>query len=867
MLLITAASWPVLYVTLELPKRIINEAISGKAFPQQWLGFEFDQVEFLLLLCGVFMVFYLMYAGLKYYINVYRGRLGELMLRRLRFELYSRILRFPLPHFKRQSSGEIIPMITSEVEPVGGFIGDAIALPAFQGGMLMVYLGFIFVQDLWLGMAAVAFYPFQIWLIPKLQAKVNQLSKQRIRTIRTLADQVSETVSGITEIHANDLSRHARANVTHKLGIIYKIRYEIFRRKFAIKFLNNFLAQLTPFFFYSIGGYFVIKNELSFGALVAVLAAYKDLASPWKELLNWYQQKENVRIKYDQVAEQFHPENMLDEALLAGVSESAPPLEGSIEAIRLAYAEEGWVSGVEGASFSFPLGTHVAIVGASGSGKEELTQLLARLLMPTGGNLKVGPHDLDNLPQAVTGRRIGYVGPAAFLFATTLRDNLLLSIRHSPIRERDLEAAEAALLEQDRIDAARTGNSLDDFGADWTDYASAGVDSEAALQERILELMRLVDMEDSVYQLGLRGVLNPSRRPEFADRILEVREAMQHRLADPALAPLIEFFDEEAYNTNATLAENLVFGMPRGGETDAVSLSADDLCRNEFVIETLRETGLYADLVEVGRQVAETMVELFSGLPPGHEFFEQYSFIGYDDLPEYQAMLGRASTGGVDELSEEDRDRLIGLSFRLIPARHRLGLITEDLQKRVLAARKYFAANLPGEMQGAIEFIDAGRYISGATIQDNFLFGKIAYGQAGSGARVAELIFEVLHHLDVRDVVMEIGLEFNVGIAGSRLSAGQRQKVAIARAMLKRPDIIILNEATAAMDTSTQSRLMAVVLEEFKGRSVIWSLHRAGLADQFDRVLVLKSGKVVAHGAFAELADTSEPLRQLVSAE
>ena len=103
-------------------------------------------------------------------------------LPRLRYQLYARILRFPLPHFKKVAPGEIIPMVTAEVEPVGGFIGDSIALPAFQGGMLMVYLGFIFAQDPFLGAAAVALYPIQIWLIPKLQRRVNLLAKEATRS-------------------------------------------------------------------------------------------------------------------------------------------------------------------------------------------------------------------------------------------------------------------------------------------------------------------------------------------------------------------------------------------------------------------------------------------------------------------------------------------------------------------------------------------------------------------------------------------------------------------------------------------------------------------------------------------------------------
>ena len=192
----------------------------------------------------------------------------------------ARVIRFPLPRFRKVSQGEIIPMITAEVEPLGGFIGDSIALPVFQGGTLLVYLVFIFMQDPILGAAAVSLYPFQGWLIPRLQRKVNQLGKQRVRAMRQISDRIGESVSGMPEIHAHDTSAWHLADIAHRYGDIYDIRFEIFQRKFFIKFLNNFINQLTPFFFYLIGGYLVIKGSISFGSLVAVLAAYKDLAGP-----------------------------------------------------------------------------------------------------------------------------------------------------------------------------------------------------------------------------------------------------------------------------------------------------------------------------------------------------------------------------------------------------------------------------------------------------------------------------------------------------------------------------------------------------------------------------------------------------------
>src|SRR3546814_12418242 len=79
----------------------------------------------------------------KLVINTRKGRLGERLLRRLRFELADRILRFPLPHLRRVKPSEMATMIKDEVEPLGGFIGDAFATPLFLGGQAATAMLFI----------------------------------------------------------------------------------------------------------------------------------------------------------------------------------------------------------------------------------------------------------------------------------------------------------------------------------------------------------------------------------------------------------------------------------------------------------------------------------------------------------------------------------------------------------------------------------------------------------------------------------------------------------------------------------------------------------------------------------------------------
>ncbi|MEK9660399.1 MAG: ABC transporter ATP-binding protein [Alphaproteobacteria bacterium] len=243
-------------------------------------------------------------------------------MRRLRYTLFNRVLRFPLPHFKRTSAGELISMIAAEAEQVGNFFAGAIADPAFVGGQLIVATVFIFVQDWKMGLVALAVYPFQIYAVPRLQKRVSALGKARLREIRRMSDHIGEAVGGIVDVHAHGTARHELSRFADRMGIVYNIRYEIFRRKYAIKFLNNFLDKVAPFFFYLIGGYLVIEGQMTLGGLVAVLSAHKDMAAPWKELLNWYQQQNDASVKYEQIVAQFDPDGVVEEKRLLDTDEA-----------------------------------------------------------------------------------------------------------------------------------------------------------------------------------------------------------------------------------------------------------------------------------------------------------------------------------------------------------------------------------------------------------------------------------------------------------------------------------------------------------------------------------------------------------------
>ena len=125
---------------------------------------------------------------------------------------------------------------------------------------------------------------------------------------------------------------------------------------------------------------------------------------------------------------------------------------------------------------------------------------------------------------------------------------------------------------------------------------------------------------------------------------------------------------------------------------------------------------------------------------------------------------------------------------------------------------------------------------------------------------------EVLDELGLRPLVVTIGLDYQVGVGGARLAVADRQKIALVRALLKRPTLLVVDHAVAPLDPASQQRVMEGILEERKGRGVVWVLQRPDLAERFTVVLVMERGKLAEKGAFAELKSNGGPLHKLLIA-
>ena len=857
LLLLAASSMPVVYASLELPKIIVNEAISGIDLRDQVFGLPIDRISYLLLLCGGFLLVVAINGAMKYQLNFSRGIVGERILRRLRYELYQRILRFPLRRFKTVSQGELLSMVTTETEPMAEFIGESYTLPVFQGGVLFTYMLFIFLQDVFLGLAAVALYPVQIYLIPRLQAKVNRLAAERVRTVRALSTRIGEGVAGIEEVRAHATSRYERADIANRLGLIYRLRVAIYKRKFMIKFLNNLIAQMTPFLFYSIGGYFVIASELTLGALVAVLAAYKDLSGPWKELLRYYQKKEDIRIKYLQVVDQFDPPEILQQALLDDELEEGFSISGPYSLTKVAYSADGFSKSLNDFSAQIATERPVAILGSANGGKRELGALLGRLALPHSGSIQLDGRAFDSLAQATLGKKIAYVGPEAYLFNGSVFDAMVYPLKRQPVQE-----GGGQLDRQARREAELTGNSVYDVNANWIDSGQAECADEDELRRSVLAALRLVALDGDIYEFGLLSHQSKADNPHLAARVLEARRALRDRSDGGEAVDFIEWFDSEGYSTNRSVLDNVVFGSIRGG-----TLSPAELAAHPLIVSIIKRVGLAEDFLDLGKVLAETMVELFGNDQADAETIERFSFISIDELPRYRQMLANLELlgGSTAHLSRQDAADLSTLPFQLIVARHRLELITEGIQKKLIEARKLFAREVV-DWELDIEPFDSALYSESLSLQENIVFGSLVQGRAQVQEKVREMIEGVVNELDLRIEILVAGLEHGLGVGGSRLNQSQRHRIALARALVKRPDLLIVNGTADILDPAGEEAIVKNFLEARKARGLIWITARPAMARYFEEILIVDGGQLVEQGDRSDLVANSEALAALQAA-
>jgi ATP-binding cassette subfamily B protein len=160
-------------------------------------------------------------------------------------------------------------------------------------------------------------------------------------------------------------------------------------------------------------------------------------------------------------------------------------------------------------------------------------------------------------------------------------------------------------------------------------------------------------------------------------------------------------------------------------------------------------------------------------------------------------------------------------------------------------------------LRSQISIIEQDIFLFSRSITDNIRFGKPEADQAE--------VEDVAKKAQAHDFISSFpeGYDTVVGQRGVTLSGGQRQRLAIARAFLTDPPILILDDSTSAIDSATEDRIQQAIWTASKGRTTILITHRLSQIRWADHIIVLRQGRVVAQGRHEDLLRTSDAYRRI----
>ena len=269
-------------------------------------------------------------------------------------------------------------------------------------------------------------------------------------------------------------------------------------------------------------------------------------------------------------------------------------------------------------------------------------------------------------------------------------------------------------------------------------------------------------------------------------------------------------------------------------------------------------------LLQLGSTLAREAVDLFSGLESMDLFFEK-SPVSAENIGVCEKIIKAQKSKTLEQLPDEDQTLLLSIALTFTPGIHTMTSLPEDLKEQILQARMHFPDWCNRIADGLFNFYNETSYLPNQSILNNIFFGKIRPGLPGAQEIINQSITHLLIEEDYLEKIAKIGMNFHVGNMGDKLSGGQRQKLAIARVLLKQPKIILLDEATSALDNKSQTRIQRLMTTRWKNkRTVIAVVHRLDIIEDFDKIAVTKNGKLIEFGTYPALIEQKGALHELI---
>jgi ABC-type multidrug transport system fused ATPase/permease subunit len=393
-----------------LAKLAIDEGILG------------DNLAFLAWMTAAFLA-----AGILYWVassvqTYLTGWVGERILADLRQRLFGHLQRLSLGYYERNRAGAVISRLTNDVEALDQLVTDGVT-SLFQNTLMLFGSAIIlFVLDWRLALATLGVFPIMSVATAIFRRRSSRAYARVRERLGAVTAHLAEGIAGMRVLQAfvregHDAQRFRDVNDHYRDAN----RETVVLNGFYFPFVD-FLSSAATAVVLGFGGWLVFDGSLTVGALFAFIGYLANFFDPVQQLSQLYNTFLAAVAALDKIIDVMDEEpEVLDRP---GAAE-LPRIEGHVrfDGVRFSYARGAEV--LHGIDLDVPAGTTVALVGHTGAGKSTIAKLLARFYDPVQGAITIDGHDLREVTQASLRGQLGVVPQEGFLFAGTVRENIL----------------------------------------------------------------------------------------------------------------------------------------------------------------------------------------------------------------------------------------------------------------------------------------------------------------------------------------------------------------------------------------------------------------------------------------------------------
>ncbi|MBU1881611.1 ABC transporter ATP-binding protein/permease, partial [bacterium] len=352
------------------------------------------------------------------------GKAGQIVMYRLRMEVFEKLQRLSIPYFDRNPVGRLMTRVTTDIQALNELFGSGIVAVFGDVFMLLGIMIVMFVINWKLALITLSVMPVLLIITFSFKRRVRVLYRATRQKIATLNSNLQENIIGMRIVQL--FGREKRNFETFdEIGSDLKQTYLKTVFQYAVFFpaVELISAVAIALIIYG-GGLLTGEGMVTVGTLVAFLQYVERFYRPIRDLAEKYNILQSAMASSERVFQVIdHPVEVPD---LAASSETAKDVPDNLSIefrnVWFAYKDEDWI--LKDLSFTLNPGESIAVVGATGAGKTTIISLLARYYDIQKGEILLNGSNIRAYPLHVLRRMLGIVLQDVFVFAGTIEENI-----------------------------------------------------------------------------------------------------------------------------------------------------------------------------------------------------------------------------------------------------------------------------------------------------------------------------------------------------------------------------------------------------------------------------------------------------------